>query len=339
MFLLKLQSFLFHILEKLRYKEIKTLGVTSFNDLAIFPDVSFFKSYEQKMFKKIIPEKLHGKIISMGSCFSEQIGFLLSKDSPNQYMVYEKNETNRFCFNADWGRIYSPVSFLELLRFYNGKEIARMVKIPLSVSSIIKERKFKNYITNNDTLINTNSSFIELYREHLFISENESVLIQHLELHKEKAIRAMREASHVFLTFGTLEYWADSLGNLWPIRPTNLIAQNLKVENKILSFDEFRNVLNECIIEIRQINPEIRIHMFVTPVPLYATFTEASSIERFFYDSSVILLAMRSLESKEEKVSYLPIFESIQIDNPIIRHKDMRHIIDKKVKSVLKNII
>ncbi len=335
----KIKSAIFEILKKFRNKKVKNLEVTSFNSLALFPDVSYFKSYEEDLFKKIVSGKIHGNVISMGSCFSEQIGFLLSKSSPNQYKMYENTDTNRFYFNADWGRIYSPVSFLELLKFYNGKEKTKIPEIPLSVSSVIGERKFKNLISQENSKTDTKTSFIDLYREHLFVSDNETLLIQNLELHRQKAVKAIQEASNIFITFGTLEYWQDNQKNYWPIRPTNKVVKSMEVENKTLSLSEFQDCLKECIEEVKILNPNINIYLFITPVPLYATFTEMSSLERFFYDSSVILLAMRSLISKEKNVSYLPIFESILIDNPIIRENDMRHIIDKKVKSVLNNIL
>jgi hypothetical protein len=246
-----------------------------------------------------------------GSCFAAEITHYLRSKNYN-FVITEENEHS--C--AAWGALYNAPSFRQLVEFAFG-----LHKRP----SLLFECE--------DT---GKKEFWDPFREGIFfnsIEEFEDSTRRHTEAAKEALLRAK-----VFImTIGLNEVWRLVYDNSVLARYPRTLASHL-VRKQLLTVNENVRELQRMLDVWRFFNPDIKIIITVSPVPLYATFRAAEShvIASTCHSKSVLRLAVNQfVKQNPGRVFYFPAFEVVSYSAPEPWTDDCRHVTRETVATVM----
>ena len=266
-------------------------------------------------------------IASAGSCFAQKIAYGLKRYGFN-YLVTEpgpkflsnelKESYNYGIFSARYGNIYSSLQLLRLIQEMLG-----------TWSPEEKYWQTKNY-------------FIDPFRPNIqpngfpTVEELFADRSQHLSYVKE-----MFEKVEVFIfTLGLTEVWENIFdGAVYPRCPGNSIGtfdakkyrfRNLNVEENMQALDHTINLLHK-------LNPNLKIILTVSPVPLLATASNFDVMQSSSYSKSVLRVVAEEFRKNYSFIDYFPSFEIIT--SPIFNNgfrEDGRTISDEGEKNVFR---
>lgn len=171
-------------------------------------------------------------LLSIGSCFSENIG----------------RKFNYFKFNIQvnpFGQQYNP----------------------LSVAAGI-ERLLRNKEYTNSDLIFHNELYHSFDHHSDFSSANEVDALQHINQAFRKSAHALLHANYLFLTFGTAHYFEHTesskiVSNCHKF-PAKTFHQKLATPNEIV------DALNTALLALMEVNPKLKVIFTVSPVRYFA---------------------------------------------------------------------
>ncbi len=129
------------------------------------------------------------------------------------------------------------------------------------------------------------------------------------------AIRdAVTTASCFIFTLGLTEAWLHRVDEtVYPVCPGTVRGRfdpNLH-EFHNYSFVEVHRDLSQTIAVLRQANPDLRVLLTVSPVPLTATATGGHALVASTHSKSVLRAAAGQLAAEREHVDYFPSYELI----------------------------
>lgn len=170
----------------------------------------------------------NSKIITIGSCFSENIGNLLS--------------INKFSTLINpFGILYNPYSIKECLN-----------------------KIIDNYIFKNKDLIQFQDKWYSFYHHGKFSDESHDILLEKINLSINNSNEYLKKADYILITFGSAyvyEYINESLivANCHKI-PSKSFRQYM------LDLDNITNLWFELINKLTLFNPNIKIIFTVSPI-------------------------------------------------------------------------
>lgn len=168
------------------------------------------------------------KIVSLGSCFSENIGELL------QYHKFD------ICINP-FGILFHPIA----------------------IKNIIKRIVLKEHFTEKDILLNRHLwCCLEVHSTLSNPSQQE--LLEKLNILLEESYQKLQNATHLFITLGTSWVYTHQATNTM-VANCHKIPQK-EFEKRILSTDEISIALKEIITLVNKLNPDITPVFTVSPV-------------------------------------------------------------------------
>lgn len=248
-----------------------------------------------------------------GSCFAMEISNYFKKYNYN-YIVTEKNPHS--C--AAWGTIFNMSSFRQLIEVAFG-----LRKRPKVLFECI------------DPNVNT-ARFWDPYREGVYfdsIEEYETNLPIHIAAAKE----ALMKAKVFIITAGLNELWRLNYDNSTLSSYPRTIAPYF-VHKQVLSVEENINELQRMLDIWRVYNPDLKIIITVSPIPLHSTFraNESHVIAASCHSKSVLRIAVNQfVKQNPDCVYYFPAFEVVSycVANPW--DADHRHVSRETVQSVM----
>lgn len=274
------------------------------------PDNCFWsRTHRNKKMSKIDPVIKGGftltqetKIATAGSCFAQHISRHLQAQGYNYYVTEEPHpvifesvarDFGYGVFSARYGNIYTARQLLQLAqRAYGELEPA-------------------------ENVWEADSGYIDPYRPNIqpepFASMDEFIAAREAHF---AAVRKMIETADVFVfTFGLTEAWVSKEdGMVFPLAPgvaggsfdpERHAFHNFTVQEVVEDFETF-------VQGMRQANPNVKILMTVSPVPLIATAREDESvISATSYSKSVLRVAAEELRTRIEDCYYFPSYEVI----------------------------
>lgn len=129
------------------------------------------------------------------------------------------------------------------------------------------------------------------------------------------AVRRMLREMDVFVfTLGLTETWVDRRdGAAFPLCPGVSGGRFDPSEHAFLNLrvDEVRDDLRRVVTRLRDIRPDLRIILTVSPVPLKATASEDHVLSATTYSKSVLRVAAHDIAAEFGDVGYFPSFEII----------------------------
>ena len=230
------------------------------------------------------------KIATMGSCFAQNLSLWL-KTYTTQLHVVEKDIYNSgIIFSGNYGNVYT-----------------------IQQAEQILDRAFGRF-TPSEEVYEKNGKYFDPLRPGTMptgLSSKHDVLNSRIE--HEKKIKLIFEESNVFVfTLGLTECWIrKSDGAVLPLAP-GVVGGEYRVadyEFKNFRMNDVIESLQKFIEKLTLINPEIKILLTVSPVPLAATFENRHVSVASMASKAVLRAAASEITDNHDNVDYFPSFE------------------------------
>lgn len=132
--------------------------------------------------------------------------------------------------------------------------------------------------------------------------------------HLTHVAQALSQAEVVIFTLGLTETWADQgSGTVYPTAP-GVIADpptSAKIAFLNLGHDEVVQDLRAVLAHLRGINPDVKLLLTVSPVPLTATATGGHVLVASTASKAILRAAAETLRAEDAGVDYFPSYEII----------------------------
>ncbi|GLQ37816.1 hypothetical protein GCM10007908_14360 [Rhizobium albus] len=135
-----------------------------------------------------------------------------------------------------------------------------------------------------------------------------------IRAHLDRVREAFAQASVLLFTLGLTEAWSSSDdGAVFPACPGTIAGAFDGERHYFANFNanEVASDLKASIATARTINPDLRVILTVSPVPLVATATDKHVFTATTYSKSVLRVAAEEVASTVPGVSYFPAYEIV----------------------------
>src|SRR5262249_49765210 len=156
--------------------------------------------------------------------------------------------------------------------------------------------------------------FRNLLRPSVLSYASPTLLLADDAAHLRNVAAMIREADVFIFTLGLTEFWMELQSGLaLPSTPGcghgAFDPARHQVHNA--SLEEVVDELQQSIDLLHGLNPNLRVLLTLSPVPLVATYTAVSAIEATFYSKSLLRQAIAIACASRSAVSYFPSYEII----------------------------
>lgn len=245
---------------------------------------------------KVAPDD---KVGTLGSCFAQHLARSIQASGYN-YFVAETAPTGATAaqaesygvFSARYGNVYTVRQALQLLeRAFDGR-------------------------TFEDTAWTSGDRWRDAFRPNVEPSGFESVdaLLRDRARHLA-AVRTVFSKSNILVfTLGLTEAWVSVRdGAVFPLAPGVAAGEYDSERYAFVNFDylDVRRDLEVWIQRVKHINPDVRILLTVSPVPLAATFENRNVWTSTAYSKATLLAVARDVSKSHDLVDYFPSYEII----------------------------
>jgi hypothetical protein len=242
------------------------------------------------------------KVATAGSCFAQHIARTLVAKGFKYYVAEQVPSGNSTqwaeargygLFSARYGNIYTARQLRQLI-----------------------ERSVGSFVPSDFAWKRPDGRYVDPFRPQLepdgFLDPQsvQASAVDHLS-----HVRKMISSTDVFVfTLGLTECWVSKKdGAVFPIAP-GVIAG--RMDDELYEFKNFRvsDVVEDLKVSIelmRRINPNLRIILTVSPVPLVATYEKRHVLSSTICSKSILRAAADEIYSKYEFVEYFPSYEII----------------------------
>ncbi len=236
------------------------------------------------------------RIMSAGSCFAaniipflEESGFTYVRTETIDDTASDKFGYSRY--SASYGNIYTARQFLQLVRRVQGKF-----------------RPAEDRWHEDDVVIDP-------FRPGLpYPAESNEEFDALTASHLSRTGEAIATATVLIFTLGLTEAWTSSIdGAVFPACPGTVAGSFDPTKHSFRNFGvtEVSQDLSEVANELRSINPNLRIVLTVSPVPLVATATDRHVLCASTYSKSVLRVACEQAVREHSSIVYFPAYEII----------------------------
>ena len=266
------------------------------------------------------------KVVSAGSCFASNLipyldraglTYLRTEETHPLFFDLEPENLGYAKFSAAYGNIYTARQLLQLL-----------------------QRCLKLFVPSEDRWA-AGDEIVDPLRPGLRYrarSDREFDLLtaQHLQ----KTLAAFEQADVFVLTLGLTEAWVSRLdGTVFPACPGTVAGafDPERHEFKNFTVSEIAEDLDEFVRLLRGINPDVRLIITVSPVPLVATATGGHVLSASTYSKSVLRVAAEEVAKRRDRVTYFPAYEIVTGPQapPDFFEKDKRNVSQAGVDAVM----
>ena len=309
-----------------KHEECAWRSKMAYSSEIVNPDKIFWpnptdKKRERSLFGEL-PENQAPKIIdlktpvgSAGSCFAMEIAHRLQKDGFN-YVVTERQKETLVSSCARWGIIFNTPSFRQLVERSLGN-----LQLPRLLWSVAREGR---------------QQYCDPFREDIWFDSIEDYESSYFT-HQIAAREALLQAEVFVLTLGMNEVWRlKSSGAVLSRAPWRLSSE--LVEPVVLSVEDNLKELQKMLDLWRLYNPNVKIILSVSPVPLHATFRarESHVVTANCHSKSVLRVVAEEFCRSNHNVFYFPSFETVMYCTPNAWQDDQRHVASCAVDNVMR---
>ncbi|MHC4274455.1 MAG: GSCFA domain-containing protein [Planctomycetota bacterium] len=260
------------------------------------------------------------KIASAGSCFAHEIGralrawrynYFITEPGPDHLSDEERWRQRYGQFSARYGLIF------------NAPSLRQLVERGLGLL------KLEPYIWQQEGV------WRDPYRDALTFESPEAYAAD-VPIFEAALTRTLLEAEVFILTLGVNEVWyfkndGTYLSRVpWRLMPALLGRKALTVEDNLAELQRLHDAW-------MPFNPELRIIVTVSPVPLLATFRsdEANVVVANCHSKSVLRVAAESFADANDNVTYFPAYEAVLYGSRVPFRADGRHVHPDAVQRVV----
>lgn len=251
---------------------------------------------------KLDPET---KVGTAGSCFAQNISRYMSKHDFNYFVVekapkafqYYSDEIvrgmNYGVYSARYGNIYTTRQLKQLLQeCFEGRTPMEPVW-----------RRGDRFVDPLRPTINPSGAL------------RESDVVESRRSHMDAVRRLFTELDVFVFTLGLTEGWQSNLdGTVLPVVPGTKAGGEFD-ESRYTFFNQaYPEVLSDLEAAwgiIKKVNPNARMILTVSPVPLVATMEDQSVLTSTGYSKATLRAVAGDMEKQHDDVSYFPSYEII----------------------------
>lgn len=242
------------------------------------------------------------KVATAGSCFAQHIARTLNASGFNyfvpeqapKYMTPEESHAHNFgVFSARFGNIYTVRQLLQLI-----------------------DRIDNRFQPRDTAWVGSSGGYVDPFRPQ--IEPDGFPTVDALNLSREShfaAVRQMfREMDYFIFTFGLTEGWRSRVdGAVFPLAPGVAGGKMDLDDYEFINFDvdSIRADTHEVIARIKAFNPDCRIILTVSPVPLIATYEPRHALVSTTYSKAVLRVVADEMWRCYDHVDYFPSYEII----------------------------
>ena len=267
------------------------------------------------------------RVCLMGSCFADEMGWVLAENNINIGKVEYLKEMRLVMY--PWGTFFSPRNMFDILDISFNENIENF----FDENSFI--RTPQNLIGNHyesQTQLKKNDKFklINLYFKARLNTDDYMQAKNEIKKKLSFFRDSILNAEVVIITLGLIENWIDKKTNRsWHSFHGNALKRK-SIEDlaffERLSFDDVCKYLNK-IINIINLKNKKKIIFTVSPIPLNFTFTDQDIVIANRYSKSILRSAVEKFINNED-IFYFPSFEIVQdcVGWPKSFKADKRHV-------------
>lgn len=271
------------------------------------------------------------KFFCIGSCFArevedaiEQVGLLpLTKT-----LFLDAIDSNGDLFQRNAGVQGRPTAFLN--RYNLGSMADLLVDI------------VEDHPINDDLLYGISGGVFHDYKYTRFLKPLPIENCVNRRGIIKKTYRNAIEKSNVFIfTFGLCEAFLDQdVKRFLNIAPDPRSAQGHTVDFQLLSYEENIRLGRRIVTTVKKIQPDAKIILTVSPVPLDATFTTYDIVVANNIAKSTLILVAHQLAAEFSGVYYFPSYEMVvNSEQSMAWLWDKKHVSEKLVNHIMNNFV
>lgn len=246
------------------------------------------------------PIRRSHKVTTYGSCFAQHFGrslsnfgfqWNISEQAPNGLSNNSKKLFNYDVFSSRTGNIYTTSLLLQWIKWSLDSDL-----VPEDVWE-----EDGRYFDPFRPAIEPNGF---ASKEELLLSRNEVL----------KSFKASILTADVFVfTLGLTERWRDRRGFEYPMCP-GTVAGDFDPSVHLFSnmtFVEVRRDLIAAMDLLRELNPQIKVLLTVSPVPLTATYSDRHALVATTASKSILRAVADDVCGRQGWIDYFPSYEII----------------------------
>jgi len=262
------------------------------------------------------------KIMTAGSCFARRVSsylvdkgcnVIIKEDLPS--VMHNYTVPGRWFFDETYlkgviSRLREQYNYgIFSARYDNIYHSAQLHQLLL--------RALGSFSPQDDIWVREDGKLVDAFRPKIDPDgyPSREALIADRDFHLKAVREAFSELDVLIFTFGLTEAWRSKKdGSFYPIAPgvvggafdpKNYEFVNLSVSDLVAHFEAFSS-------KLREINPNSKIIITVSPTPLMATARkDCSVLEANFYSKSALRAASDEIVQRVPNVSYFPSYEIV----------------------------
>lgn len=267
------------------------------------------------------------RVATAGSCFAQRITehvaelgleHLVTEPGPSFLAAPERKRLGYGVYSARYGNVYTAEQLAQLVERAHG------------------------VFTPGEPVWRKGERFVDPFRPGInatgFVSVDEC--LDDRRRHLAAVRRAIADADVFVFTLGLTEAWRSrDDGAVFPVCPgcghggTFDAARHEFVDFRI---DQVVTALDRFVTLARTHNPDLRLVLSVSPVPLLATFTDRHVLTATTAAKAVLRVACDELRRRHRDIDYFPSFELVQTGGPEWAFADDRRtVLPRAVEHVM----
>lgn len=239
------------------------------------------------------------RVASAGSCFAANIiprleaaGITYVREEPTHpAFVHYPEHLGYATFSAAYGNVYTVRQFRQLMQRAMGA------------------------FSPSDDREREEDGIVDLFRPGMrFRASSDAEFDALTRQHLDAVLRAVENATVFVFTLGLTEAWESTQdGAVYPVVPGSIAGRfdPSRFEFRNFSYEDVLLDLRDVWSLLRSINPELRMVVTVSPVPLVATASGQHVLLATSYSKSVLRAAAGMLASETPGVRYFPAYEIV----------------------------
>lgn len=241
------------------------------------------------------------RVATAGSCFAQHISKRLAGTGFNYFVTEdgaglseaERIKRNFGVFSARYGNLYTTAQLLQLF-----------------------QEAFGDRRPEDVAFQRPDGRFVDAFRQQVepegYATVEEVAHARHEHL---AAVRRMFLECDIFVfTLGLTEAWRSTADqSVYPIAPGVVGGAFDPARHAFVNFDlaAVEADLETFLIELKRVNPGVRVLLTVSPVPLIATYEPRHVLVSTTYSKSVLRVAAEQVMRRHAWIDYFPSYEII----------------------------
>jgi hypothetical protein len=268
------------------------------------------------------------KVCLMGSCFADEMGWVLQENGINIGEVERNIEMRHVVY--PWGTFFTPLNLLNMLEVTFNENLAKNFFDQKSFIKVPKNLIGNHYESSTQYSVQDEFNYWCLFLKARLKTADIEFAKKKIDEKLKKFRISLINADVIVVTFGLIETWIDNdKKKAWHSFQGSAIKHK-SIDNlayfKLLTYEDILECIDKIIKIIFDLGSK-KIIFTVSPIPLNFTFTDNDIVVANKYSKSILRAAVEKFIDNKN-IFYFPSFEIVQdcVGWPSAYKKDKRHV-------------